>query len=270
MTFTLTSLDDSQAFVRRHIGPDAEQQKQMLAALKLRSLDELIEQTVPTDILLATAPETVSAVNENQALAELKVLAQQNKIFKNFIGMGYTATITPPVILRNVLENPGWYTAYTPYQPEVSQGRLEALLNFQQLTLDLTGLDVASASLLDEATAAAEAMAMSARLSKRKGANRFFVSADTHPQTLDVLKTRAEGFGFTLTIGALAETEQYDDLFGVLVQYPTSSGNIADYREQFARWQAQNIIISVAADMLALVLLESPGALGADIVFGSA
>ncbi len=183
MTQTLSQLENRDAFIERHIGPDAQQQQEMLKTVGADSLNALIGQIVPQDIQLATPPQVGDATTEFAALAELKAIASRNKRFKSYIGMGYTAVQLPPVIQRNMLENPGWYTAYTPYQPEVSQGRLESLLNFQQVTLDLTGLDIASASLLDEATAAAEAMAMAKRVSKLKSANRFFVAADVHPQT---------------------------------------------------------------------------------------
>jgi len=200
MTQTLSQLENSGAFIERHIGPDAAQQQEMLNAVGAQSLNALTGQIVPKDIQLATPPQVGAPATEYAALAELKAIASRNKRFTSYIGMGYTAVQLPPVILRNMLENPGWYTAYTPYQPEVSQGRLEALLNFQQVTLDLTGLDMASASLLDEATAAAEAMAMAKRVSKLKNANRFFVASDVHPQTLDVVRTRAETFGFEVIV----------------------------------------------------------------------
>ena len=246
------------AFIARHIGPDEQAQQQMLHSLGVASLSELITQTVPADILLSRPPVSLPAADEPQALQELKRIAAQNQIFRSFIGMGYSNTVTPPVILRNVLENPAWYTAYTPYQPEVAQGRLEALLNFQQLTLDLTGLDVASASLLDEATAAAEAMAMSARVCKRKGAQQFWVLDDIHPQTLGVLQTRAEGLGISLQRGSLdalmaLERSERATLCGVLVQYPASSGDIPDLAALSAFLQPAQILLSVAADPLALV-----------------
>lgn len=262
-------------FISRHIGPDEQDQQQMLRTLGLNTLSELITQTVPADILLSRPPIMLPAADEPQALQELKRIAAQNQMFRSFIGMGYCGTVTPPVILRNLLENPAWYTAYTPYQPEVSQGRLEALLNFQQLTLDLTGLDVASASLLDEATAAAEAMAMSARLCKRKGARLFWVADDIHPQTVAVLQTRAEGLEITLQRGSLSALMAQDPaeraaLCGVLLQYPASSGDIPDLAALSAVLQPEQILLCVAADPLALVLQEAPGRLGADIVFGSA
>lgn len=200
----------------------------------------------------------------------IKAIAGRNKRFTSYIGMGYTAVQLPPVILRNMLENPGWYTAYTPYQPEVSQGRLEALLNFQQVTLDLTGLDMASASLLDEATAAAEAMAMAKRVSKLKNANRFFVASDVHPQTLDVVRTRAETFGFDVIVDDAAKALDHQDVFGVLLQQVGTTGEIHDYSALITELKSRKVVVSVAADFMALVLLTAPGKQGADIVFGSA
>ncbi|HEY1844090.1 MAG TPA: aminomethyl-transferring glycine dehydrogenase [Buttiauxella sp.] len=270
MTQSLRSLENHEAFIDRHIGPDARQQHEMLEAVGASSLNDLISTLVPADIQLAQPPQVGSAATEFAALAELKAIASRNKRFKSYIGMGYTAVQTPPVILRNMLENPGWYTAYTPYQPEVSQGRLEALLNFQQVTLDLTGLDIASASLLDEATAAAEAMAMAKRVSKQKNANRFFVAADVHPQTLDVVRTRAETFGFDVIVDDAAKVLDHQDVFGVLLQQVGTTGEVHDYSPLIAELKARKIIVSVAADFMTLVLLTAPGKQGADIVFGSA
>ena len=270
MTQTLSQLEHNGAFIERHIGPTAAQQASMLEAIGARSLNELISTIVPADIQLPGPPATGDAATEQQALAELKAMASQNQRYKSWIGMGYSAVITPPVILRNMLENPGWYTAYTPYQPEVSQGRLEALLNFQTLTLDLTGMDIASASLLDEATAAAEAMAMAKRVSKLKSATRFFIADDIHPQTLDVVRTRAETFGFDLIIDRAEKARDHQDLFGVLLQQVGTSGEVHDYRDLIAELKSRKVVVSVAADFMALLLLEAPGKQGADIVFGSA
>ncbi|CCO85085.1 glycine dehydrogenase [Erwinia amylovora CFBP 2585] len=242
----------------------------MLHAIGAASLNDLIGAIVPADIQLPGPPPIGEALTEHLALAELKAIAAQNQRYKSYIGMGYTPVLTPPVILRNMLENPGWYTAYTPYQPEVSQGRLEALLNFQQLTLDLTGLDIASASLLDEATAAAEAMAMAKRVSKLKNANRFFVADDVHPQTLDVVRTRAQTFGFDVLVDKAEKALQLEDVFGVLLQQVGSGGEVHDYGALIAALKSRKVVVSVAADMMALVLLQSPGQQGADIVFGSA
>lgn len=270
MTQTLSQLEHNGAFIERHIGPSPEQQALMLEAIGASSLDALIGTIVPADIQLPGPPAVGDAATEQQALAELKAIASQNQRYKSWIGMGYSAVITPPVILRNMLENPGWYTAYTPYQPEVSQGRLEALLNFQQVTLDLTGLDVASASLLDEATAAAEAMAMAKRVSKLKNAGKFFIADDIHPQTLDVVRTRAETFGFELIIDRAEKALDHDALFGVLLQQVGTTGEAHDYSALIAELKSRKVVVSVAADFMALVMLEAPGKQGADIVFGSA
>ncbi|HEJ7892675.1 TPA: aminomethyl-transferring glycine dehydrogenase [Serratia liquefaciens] len=270
MTQTLSQLEHSEAFIERHIGSSAEQQQQLLEAVGARSLSALIQQIVPADIQLPAPPPVGDAATEHQALAELKAIASQNQRYKSYIGMGYSAVLTPPVILRNMLENPGWYTAYTPYQPEVSQGRLEALLNFQTLTLDLTGLDLASASLLDEATAAAEAMALAKRASKLKDANRFFVADDVHPQTLDVVRTRAETFGFEVIVDKAEKVLELQGVFGVLLQQVGTTGELHDYSALLAELKNRKIGTSVAADIMALVLLTAPGKQGADVVFGSA
>lgn len=270
MTQTLSQLEHSEAFIGRHIGPSSQQQQQMLETVGADSLNALIQQIVPVDIQLPGPPAVGDAVTEHQALAELKAIASQNQRYKSYIGMGYSAVLTPPVILRNMLENPGWYTAYTPYQPEVSQGRLEALLNFQQLTLDLTGLDLASASLLDEATAAAEAMALAKRASKLKDANRFFVADDVHPQTLDVVRTRAETFGFDIIVDKAEKVLELEGVFGVLLQQVGTTGEVHDYTALLGELKKRKIITSVAADIMALVLLAAPGKQGADVVFGSA
>ncbi|WP_455811201.1 aminomethyl-transferring glycine dehydrogenase [Pseudomonas graminis] len=270
MTQKLSQLEHHGAFIERHIGPSQEQQDAMLNAIGAASLTDLITSIVPADIQLPSPPAVGDALTEHLALAELKAIAAQNQRYKSYIGMGYTPVLTPPVILRNMLENPGWYTAYTPYQPEVSQGRLEALLNFQQLTLDLTGLDIASASLLDEATAAAEAMAMAKRISKLKNANRFFVADDIHPQTLDVVRTRAETFGFDVLVDKAEKVLELDDVFGVLLQQVGTGGEVHDYADLITELKSRKVVVSVAADMMTLVLLQAPGKQGADIVFGSA
>ena len=239
----------------------------MLAALGLSSLEELVETTVPTQILQTDKLTVGDPTPENEALAKLREYADQNQVFKSFIGMGYHGTHVPNVIARNVLENPGWYTAYTPYQAEISQGRLESLLNFQQMVMDLTGMEVANASLLDEATAAAEAMAMAQRVSK-KPTQQFFVSDDVHPQTLDVVKTRAKYFGIELIIGSIDQFSG-DDVFGALLQYPGTSGNVTDIAPFIEKLHEQEAIVSVACDLLSLALLKPPGEMDADIAIGS-
>ncbi len=267
-TPSLAQLQPADAFLRRHLGPDPAEQQAMLDFLGVSTRAELIVQTVPPAIRLNRPLELPAALDEQAALARLRSYAELNQRWTSLIGMGYHGTVTPPVILRNVLENPGWYTAYTPYQPEIAQGRLEALLNFQQLTIDLTGLDLASASLLDEATAAAEAMALARRVAKAKS-NRFFVDAHCHPQTVSVLRTRAEAFGFELVI------DEPDNLaahavFGALLQYPDSRGEIRDLRPLIDLLHGQQALACVASDLLALLLLTPPGELGADVVLGSA
>ncbi|MGU9852186.1 aminomethyl-transferring glycine dehydrogenase [Pseudomonas koreensis] len=264
---SLSQLRDPEAFLRRHLGPDAAEQQAMLDSLGLGSRVELIEQTVPPGIRLNRALDLPPALDEQTALAKLRGYAEQNQVWTSLIGMGYHGTLTPTVILRNVLENPGWYTAYTPYQPEIAQGRLEALLNFQQLTIDLTGLELANASLLDEATAAAEAMALAKRVAKSKS-NLFFVDENCHPQTISVVQTRAEGFGFELIVDAVDNLSRHQ-VFGALLQYPDTHGEIRDLRPLIDQLHAQQALACVAADLLSLLLLTPPGELGADVVFGS-
>ncbi|XQE66900.1 aminomethyl-transferring glycine dehydrogenase [Pseudomonas sp. P3C3] len=264
----LDQLQQPDAFLRRHLGPDAREEQAMLDALGLSSRDELIVQTVPPAIRLGRELDLPAALDEQGALAKLKGYAEQNQLWTSLIGMGYHGTITPTVILRNLLENPGWYTAYTPYQPEIAQGRLESLLNFQQLTIDLTGLDLASASLLDEATAAGEAMALAKRVAKSKS-NLFFVDENSHPQTISVVQTRAEGFGIEVKVGALDELAGLE-VFGALLQYPDTHGEIRDIKPLIEQLHAQNALACVATDLLSLLLLTPPGELGADVVFGSA
>ncbi|MCV6610997.1 MAG: aminomethyl-transferring glycine dehydrogenase [Amphritea sp.] len=267
-TQTLSALEQTHDFTRRHVGPDAEQTQAMLSELGVNSVEELITQTVPDSIRLDDALDMDDSMTESDALAYLKSLADQNKVNKSYIGMGYHNTKVPNVILRNVMENPAWYTAYTPYQPEIAQGRLEALLNFQQVVMDLTGMDLANASLLDESTAAAEAMTLCKR-SNRKKSNAFFVADDVHPQTIDVIKTRAEYFGFDVIVGNPHTDLDSSDVFGVQLQYPGTYGDISDIKALIEKAKDQKSMVSVAADPLALVLLKSPGELGADVVLGS-
>ncbi|REL32773.1 aminomethyl-transferring glycine dehydrogenase [Thalassotalea euphylliae] len=265
---TLSDLEQTQDFIRRHIGPDEAQTKAMLADIGAESIDALIDEIVPNDIRLADLPAIEESKTEVKALADLKAVASKNKVNTSYIGLGYYGTLTPNVILRNVLENPGWYTAYTPYQPEIAQGRLESLLNYQQMCLDLTGLDLASASLLDEGTAAAEAMALAKRVSKNKKSNAFFVAEEVYPQTISVVKNRAEFFGFDVIVAPAATVGEHD-VFGALLQYPTATGEIVDIRPLIEAVQAKKGIVAVAADIMSLVLLKAPGELGADVVIGS-
>ncbi|SFD11835.1 glycine dehydrogenase [Microbulbifer thermotolerans] len=265
---SLQQLEQHDAFIQRHIGPDDAQTREMLNTLGVSSLDELIEKTVPAAIRKTDELNLSDAVDEAEALAELKALASRNKIYRTFIGMGYHDTITPNVILRNVLENPGWYTAYTPYQPEIAQGRLEGLLNFQQMIMDLTGMEMANASMLDEGTAAAEAMAMCKRQVKRNKSNVFFVDADCHPQTIAVVKTRAEHFGFEVIVGDV-EKDIPAELFGALLQYPGSTGRVRDLTDIIAGVHEAGALVTVAADLMSLVALKAPGEMGADVVVGN-
>lgn len=264
----LHELTQTEDFIRRHVGPGEQEQSDMLKALSLDSLEHLIDETVPEDIRLKQPLTIGASKTEAQALSELKAIAGENKVYRSYIGMGYYGTYIPNVILRNVLENPGWYTAYTPYQPEIAQGRLEALLNFQQMTMDLTGMDLANASLLDEATAAAEAMAMAKRVSKNKKSNLFFIASDTHPQTIDVVCQRAEFFGFETVIGEPEQLRELD-VFGALLQYPGTTGQVRDLTPLIEMIHARKGIACVAADLMSLVLLKAPGEMGADVVFGS-
>jgi glycine dehydrogenase len=257
-------------FSERHIGPTREDQRAMLATLGYESLDELLAAALPEDVL---APESLAALpaprTEQEVLTELRRLAARNTVRISMIGLGYYPTITPAVIRRNVLENPAWYTAYTPYQPEISQGRLEALLNFQTMVCDLTGLGVANASLLDEASAAAEAMTLSRRVARDAGRTVFLADADCLPQTLDVLRTRAEPLGIELRVAPVAESTDFDGVFGVLLQYPGASGEVRDLAPVVEAAHAAAATVAVAADILALTLLKPPGEFGADIALGS-
>ena len=256
-------------FVRRHVGPSPRDVTAMLEVVGAKSLGELMGETLPGSIRQKTPLDLPAALSETEALAHMRGLASRNQVFTSLIGQGYSGTILPAVIQRNVLENPAWYTAYTPYQPEISQGRLEALFNFQTMICDLTGLDVANASLLDEATAAAEAMALAERAAQTKPKS-FFVDAEVHPQTLAVLRTRAEPLGWQLIVGDPFIDLDRADVFGGLLQYPASSGAVRDLRPAIAALHANGAMAIVAADLLALTLLASPGELGADVAIGSA
>lgn len=256
-------------FVRRHIGPSPRDVAAMLETTGAKSLSELMSQTLPASIRQKTPLDLGRALSETEALSHMRDLASQNQVFTSLIGTGYSGTLLPAVIQRNILENPAWYTAYTPYQPEISQGRLEALFNYQTMICDLTGLDVANASLLDEGTAAAEAMALAERASQVK-AKSFFVDADVHPQTLAVLRTRAEPLGWSLVVGDPLTDLDKADVFGALLQYPGSSGAVRDLRPAITALRAKGGLAVIAADLLALTLLASPGELGADIAIGSA
>ncbi|MBB4368655.1 glycine dehydrogenase [Bradyrhizobium sp. cir1] len=269
MTAHRKSNGDTAAFVRRHIGPSVRDVTAMLGAVGAKSVDALMAETLPASIRQASPLDLGKPLSETEAIAHMAEFAAQNQVLTSLIGQGYSGTILPAVIQRNILENPAWYTAYTPYQPEISQGRLEALFNFQTMICDLTGLDVANASLLDEATAAAEAMALAERHSQVK-AKAFFVDKDVHPQTLAVMRTRAEPLGWSLVVGDPLTDLDKSDVLGALLQYPGSSGALRDLRPAIAALKAKGALAIVAADPLALTLLASPGELGADIAIGSA
>jgi glycine dehydrogenase len=265
----LAELEQHTDFIDRHIGPGEADKKAMLAQLGYSDIDTFIKKVVPASIMTNQPLALGPARSEPEVLASLRKIAAKNQVFTSHIGMGYYNTHTPTVILRNLLENPAWYTAYTPYQPEISQGRLEALLNFQTMVTDLTGMEIANASLLDEATAAAEAMTFCQRVSKSKS-NTFFVSQDCFPQTIDVVRTRAEPIGINVVVGDHRTALDDLDCFGVLLQYPALDGDVHDYADIVAKAHAKNALVVVAADLLALTLLKAPGEFGADVAVGCA
>ena len=265
---SLTALEQADAFVGRHIGPREDDLAAMLETVGYESLDALMDAAVPEAIRAEIPEDFPESRTERDVLAALAELAGRNRVARSMIGLGYHDTITPPVIQRNILENPGWYTAYTPYQPEISQGRLEALLNFQTMVMDLSGLSCTNASLLDEATAAAEAMHMSHGIA-RNGSDRFFVSDACLPQTIAVVQTRADAIGIEVEVGDHRAGLPEGPFFGVLLQYPETGGGVPDYRGIVEQAHAQGAIVTVAADLLSLVLLTPPGEFGADIAVGS-
>ena len=266
---SLSELESVNDFVRRHIGPGSVQVQQMLDELGIDSLKTLIEQTVPKNLLTSEPLNLEVPVGENETISYIRRMRERNQVFTSMIGMGYHATILPSVIRRNIFEDPGWYTAYTPYQAEISQGRLEALLVFQEMLIDLTGMELANASLLDEGTAAAEAMAMAKRVSKAKS-NKFLVSHDCHPQTIAVVQTRAGTLGFDVVVGDLEKlADEEDEYFGILIQYPGSSGRLSDIGSMVESAHTRKAIVTVATDPLSLCLIKPPGEFGADIVVGN-
>jgi len=260
-------------FVNRHNGPREKEITEMLSKINAKSVDELIEQTIPSNIRLKKPLNLPEGLSEFEYHKHLRKLAFKNKVFKSYLGLGYNNTIVPPVIQRNILENPGWYTAYTPYQAEIAQGRLEALLNFQTMVMDLTGMEIANASLLDEATAAAEAMTMlysnRSREQQKTNANKFFVSDECYPQTIDLLKTRSTPLGIELIIGNWEKFKFDTSVYGAILQYPTIDGKVNDYADFVKKAKENNSAIAVAADILSLVLLTPPGEWGADVVVGN-
>ncbi|HXF10898.1 MAG TPA: hypothetical protein VN625_08945, partial [Desulfuromonadaceae bacterium] len=270
MVLTEKILPHPDRFVRRHIGPNPDETREMLALLGRKNLDELTDDAVPKKIRLGKNLNLPAARSEFAALADLRKISTENKVHRSFIGMGYYDCITPPVIQRNVLENPGWYTQYTPYQAEISQGRLESLLNFQTMVTDLAALDIANASLLDEATACAEAMMMSHRLKGSDGRNTFFISETCHPQNIEVTRTRGHALGIDVIVGNWEQFQFSDRLFGALVQYPDTFGAIHDYSGFAEKAHTAGAMLSVATDLLALTLIKPPGEFGADIAVGSA
>src|ERR1700677_2556972 len=257
------------SFPRRHLGPNPAEAAVMVRSLGFDSLDALIDDTVPAAIRLGKPLDLPAAKGEHETLRELRDIGKKNTVFRSFIGAGYHDCITPAVIQRNIMENPGWYTAYTPYQAEIAQGRMEALLNFQTMVVDLTGLDIANASLLDEATAAAEAMAMAWALKKNADARAIFVSKTCHPQTIEVIRTRAEPLGITVVTGDEWTFDFAEKIFAVLLQYPDTRGVIHDYAAFIAKAHAAGALAIVAADILSLTLIKPPGEFGADIAVGS-
>ncbi|MFL5575264.1 MAG: aminomethyl-transferring glycine dehydrogenase [Gemmatimonadaceae bacterium] len=263
------SLSDTDSFVPRHIGPSDAETQAMLATLGYETLDDLIDATVPERIRLRRPLAIGRGMSEHEVLGRLRALAAKNRVFRSYIGMGYSDCITPPVIQRNILENPAWYTAYTPYQAEIAQGRLEALLNYQTVVIDLTGLEIANASLLDEGTAAAEAMFMSHATKGGAGKDVYFVSERCHPQTIDVVRTRAEARGYRVVVGDHATFRFGPEIFGALLQYPTTDGAVLDYRDVCERVHAAGGLVTVAADLLSLALLAPPGEWGADVCVGN-
>ena len=263
--------DTSKEFANRHIGSSGLDQKKILSYIGSKSVEDLMKETVPENILLKDELKIDQSLSENEALKKLKLMSRKNETFRNFIGMGYYNCFTPHVVLRNILENPGWYTSYTPYQPEVAQGRLEMLLNFQQLIIDLTGMDIANASLLDEATAAAEAVGLSQRLDKNDS-KKIFVSSSCNPQTIDLIKTRTEPFGLELIIGNEKSDLQNisENIICGVLSYPGTLGDIQDPSESISQIHKKNGKAILVCDLLALTRLKTPAELGADIAVGSA
>ena len=271
MTTSIRSvpLTAADSFVPRHVGPSTSDIADMLGTLGYATLDDLIDATIPESIRFRKPLAIHEGRSEHEALAALRVIAVKNRIFRSYLGYGYHDTLTPPVIQRNILENPGWYTAYTPYQAELAQGRLEALLNYQTMVIDLTGLEIANASLLDEGTAAAEAMFMAYQAKGSDAKNTFFIDAGCHPQTIEVVKTRARARGIGIAVGDAGAMAIGADVFGVLLQYPTTEGIVIDYRDTCAKAHVAGALVVVAADLMSLVLLAPPGEWGADVCVGN-
>ncbi len=262
-------LTPADTFLKRHVGSDSKEVKEMLATLGYESLDAMINTAVPANIRLKNPIQVTEAKSEYEVLQELKRIFSKNKIFKNYIGTGFNDCIVPAVIQRNILENPGWYTAYTPYQAEIAQGRLEALLNFQTMIMDMTGLEIANASLLDESTAAAEAITLCHAVKSDENGDSIFISDECHPQTIDVVRTRAIPVGFNVVVGDYKKFKADKSFFAVLIQYPATNGNVYDYEELIKQAHANGVLVVTAADLMSLAILKSPGELGADVAVGS-
>jgi glycine dehydrogenase len=269
MSDALSKFSSHRKFSDRHLGPTLKEFKEILSTIGMTSLDELADKAVPKAIQLGRSLNLPKALTEQEALSQLKTIARKNKIWRSFIGCGYHGTIVPPVIQRNIFENPGWYTQYTPYQAEISQGRLEALLNYQTMVCELTGLPVANSSLLDEATAAAEAMMMSFSAREKSETTKYFVADSCHPQVVELVCTRAEPVGVTVVVGDAQSFSPTNDFFGALFQYPCSDGRLLDYKSLISNCKSKSLIVTLSCDILGLVLLEPPGALGADIAVGN-
>ena len=269
MTVKLSDYNPYDFANRRHIGPSPAEMDTILQTIGVSSVDELIDDTIPASIRQKSPLDWGEPMSEREVLDHLRETAKRNKVMTSMIGQGYYGTVMPPVIQRCILENPAWYTAYTPYQPEISQGRLEALLNFQTMISDLTGLDIANASLLDEATAAAEAMAMAHRVSKSKSTT-FFVDKDCHPQTIDVIRTRAEPLGLNIVVGDPFTDLDAASVYGAVFQYPGTNGDVRDFTDVISKLHEEKAIATLACDPMALALIKSPGDMGADIAVGSA
>lgn len=253
-------MDTTAGFTSRHIGPNEAEVAIMLKALDLPSLDKLVDATVPRQIRIKRTLQLPAAKSEHDALRDLRAMFSKNRICRSYIGMGYSGTITPPVIQRGILENPGWYTQYTPYQAEISQGRLEAMMNFQTMVMDLTGLAVANASLLDEGTAAAEAMAMCSAIKGKDGERRAFFLADhCHPQTIEVVKTRAHWMGIPVVVGKFESVDWSQNYCGALVQYPATDGTVHNFKGFIEKAHASGALVAMACDILALTVMQSPG-----------
>ncbi len=264
-------LEPGDTLLDRHLGSNEAETAAMLATVGHSSLDALVDAAVPAAIRLRRPLDLPSPTGERETLLRLRVIAEKNKVYRSYLGTGYSDTVTPPVILRNIMENPAWYTSYTPYQAEISQGRLEALLNFQTMVTDLTGMEIANASLLDEATAAAEAMGLARAVSPNEASAKFVVSDLCHPQNIEVVRTRAKPLGLEVVVAPLAELAGHlDGAFGLLLQYPATDGTLADYSGLIAKAKAKGVVAVVAADLLALTVLTPPGKFGADVVVGSA